>query len=124
MTAQGQQHTAEFLYSNIDNGVIRVFSALPGVRLICTLTGNDPVDKANARRLAACWNACSDLSTESLESGVVGKLLEACNFGKGHALNPLIAAANLLRTTVPQLSTALREKRRLEKEAIAQAEAK
>lgn len=32
----------------------------------------------NARRLVAAWNSCEDLSTEALESGVVGELLAAC----------------------------------------------
>lgn len=30
--------------------------------------------KENARRLAACWNACESISTDDLESGVLGKL--------------------------------------------------
>ena len=34
--------------------------------------------KANVRRVVAAWNSCDGLSTESLESGVVGELLAAC----------------------------------------------
>lgn len=33
--------------------------------------------EVNARRLAACWNACQSIPTEALEAGVVEELLEA-----------------------------------------------
>jgi hypothetical protein len=33
---------------------------------------------ANARRLAACWNACEGIPTKALEARVVGDLLAAC----------------------------------------------
>jgi hypothetical protein len=32
----------------------------------------------DARRIAACWNACQHIPTEALEAGVVGELVEAC----------------------------------------------
>lgn len=35
------------------------------------------VQEANARYIAACWNACKDISTEALKAGVVGRLLHA-----------------------------------------------
>lgn len=31
----------------------------------------------DARRIAACWNACQHIPTEALEAGVVGELVEA-----------------------------------------------
>jgi hypothetical protein len=34
--------------------------------------------EANARRLAACENACEDIPTEALEAGAVTDLLAAC----------------------------------------------
>lgn len=37
-----------------------------------------PEMAANARRIAATWNACDGISTEALERGVVKDLLAAC----------------------------------------------
>ena len=37
---------------------------------------NEP-SEADARRLAACWNACDGISTEHLEDDAVRKMLEA-----------------------------------------------
>lgn len=34
----------------------------------------DPDTRANARRLAACWNACEDVPIEALEAGMAGGL--------------------------------------------------
>lgn len=37
---------------------------------------------ANVRRFAACWNACEGISTEELENGAIGAMLnalKACN---------------------------------------------
>jgi hypothetical protein len=33
--------------------------------------------QANARRLAAAWNACEGIPTKALEAGVIGELVEA-----------------------------------------------
>jgi len=44
----------------------------------CATNGPGPKHEANARRLVACWNACQRFSTEALEAGAVGELLEAC----------------------------------------------
>lgn len=38
----------------------------------------DTIAEANARRLAAAWNACEGISTEALERGVVKELIELC----------------------------------------------
>ena len=53
-----------------------------GVVAQCPLTGLEngkEVAAANARRIAATWNACEEagLSTAALESGVVRELIEA-----------------------------------------------
>ena len=41
---------------------------------------NDATAKENARRLAACWNACEGISTENLEYGLpVKELVQQCN---------------------------------------------
>jgi len=53
-----------------------------GVVAQCPLTGlesGNEVAAANARRIAATWNACEEagLSTEALESGVVREMVEA-----------------------------------------------
>jgi hypothetical protein len=39
--------------------------------------GDEAETAANARRLAACWNACRGIPTEALESGALGRLLKA-----------------------------------------------
>ena len=41
------------------------------------ITLGEYLSEANARRLAACWNACEGLSTEALEAGMVKELLDA-----------------------------------------------
>lgn len=40
--------------------------------------GEYPEDAPNARRLAAAWNACIGVSTESLERGLVADALKLC----------------------------------------------
>jgi 5'-deoxynucleotidase YfbR-like HD superfamily hydrolase len=37
--------------------------------------GDDPVARANARRIVACVNACRDVSTENLQSGCVHEMI-------------------------------------------------
>lgn len=44
----------------------------------------------DARRFAACWNACAGLSTEALEAGALGGLVGAI---KGYNESPSIEAA-------------------------------
>ena len=41
------------------------------------------IAKANALRLAACWNACQNIPTEAIEQGVVAELIEACEESLG-----------------------------------------
>lgn len=46
----------------------------------CIWNSETANDEANARRLAACWNACDGISTENLESNrPVKELAELCN---------------------------------------------
>lgn len=41
----------------------------PGIDCIATMqVSNQPMWEQDARRLAACWNACEGISTEALES--------------------------------------------------------
>lgn len=40
--------------------------------------GPKEVRLANARRLAACWNACLPIPTSALLAGAVAQLMEAC----------------------------------------------
>ena len=51
-----------------------------GVVAQCPSTGLEngkEVAAANARRIAATWNACEGIPTEALEAGVVRELIEA-----------------------------------------------
>lgn len=49
----------------------------PGIDCIATMqVSNQPMWEQDARRLAACWNACEDISTEALEDDAPRKLRE------------------------------------------------
>ena len=49
-----------------------------------------PVDEPNARRLAACWNACLGIPTELLESLEPGELDAAVNDPNRDAAHPML----------------------------------
>lgn len=76
MSEQKREHTAGLLYINRDNRPDMEWnnhlSSVDKPHLtICFMSHDGTPDneegEANARRLAACWNACIDLSTEYLE---------------------------------------------------------
>lgn len=54
--------------------------------------------EANARRLVACWNACEEISTESLELGIIDEITDilkayAADRDRLQALNAELVAA-------------------------------
>lgn len=57
---------------------------------IALVRGKYQDDAANARRLAACWNACEDIPTADLEAGAT--LAEICAKSNGYQVK--LAAAN------------------------------
>ena len=50
--------------------------------------GPEALCEANARRLVACWNACEDIATESLEAGYIRGLVEALDLIETAAGSP------------------------------------
>lgn len=73
---------------------------------VCTFT--DEPNKANARRLLACWNACDGVSTENLEANdSVKALADNYNAIKAQrdellgALKGLLEVADFISENVP-----------------------
>lgn len=103
----------------------------PAGRIVANVNAESGVDTAkapsiafkkmpaaeNARRLAACWNACEGISTEALELGAIqDRIASAC--GELHEVKrqrgALLAAARTMRSALddliarkPTLATAL-----------------
>lgn len=48
--------------------------AIAMAQMRASLGQKDPERWANARRLAACWNACAGIATEALEVGAVEQM--------------------------------------------------
>ena len=71
------QHTKGRLYSLPgDPSVLHAEQGTRGRRVCCTMSfGDKDENNANARRLAACWNACDGISTKNLEDNLPVKEL-------------------------------------------------
>ena len=72
------QHTNGRLYPlQGDPSVLHAEQGARGRRVCCTESfGDKDENNANARRLAACWNACDGIGTEHLEDDAVRKLIQ------------------------------------------------
>jgi hypothetical protein len=68
-------------------------SAQSQVFMVCVMETASHVE--NARRLAACWNACEGLPTDRLESESIENTL-ACNTGEIYELRAKLAIAFVL----------------------------
>lgn len=62
--------------------------------------------EANARRVAACENACEGISTEALEAGVVADLLTACERVVEMATEKGVRAVKVMMTSHGKYSAA------------------
>ena len=83
------QHTNGRLYPlQGDPSVLHAEQGARGRRVCCTESfGDKDENNANARRLAACWNACDGLPTESLEKlGTLDRASVEMNVFRAHLL--------------------------------------
>lgn len=76
----------------------RYFGGVPVVDLI-----GGSITDANARRLAAAWNACENIGTESLETGAT--LAEICERSNGY-----VVELNAANTRIASLESQLAER--------------
>lgn len=105
-------HTEHYTYPVADtgdyDGNINIQSDADQM-LIATSYGASDDDEVNARRLVACWNACSGLDTEGLENMVaIGESIATMNDRATTWHLKAIAEANQLRAQRDELLAALR----------------
>jgi len=75
--------------------------------LIEATDGDDSQDEANARRLAACWNACEGMSTEWLEGRA--DAMRPDTMPLDHALETAIGERDVLWRQRDELLAALED---------------